>query len=134
MVLLATISLAAAENSICTALQNTGMTAGMDVPGYVPYKNERINVYTNEGQVVASVILTDKTVTSLTCNSTTDPTMNVYVQDAQTVTDVFNAASPIDAAHQKVKAGAVRIEGVTPAKKVKTFFAKIGLGIASWFA
>ncbi len=122
-------------NEICDyAINELGASVDKTIPSYVPFKNEVLNAYTLDSTVIGHAKIEDGKITSIGCNETINPTIEVLIKDKGTLEDIKNAESKADTVNQKIKDKEIIIKGVTFTKKVKMFFVKIGLKISSWFA
>jgi hypothetical protein len=122
-------------SDICSdAMDQLTITEGATIPDFIPYKNDVMNVYTGENETVGYVAIEDGKLAAFACNeSSPDYTYRVYIESAQTIEDIVIADAPADALDDKMSEGEIRIEGRTFGKKVKSFFTRIGIKIASWF-
>lgn len=128
-------TLISAENDVCSyMLNNLNIKVGTEFDKAIPYKNERFNAYKHDGTVVGHIVIEDREVTSVGCDLTTDQTFNIYVKDLDTVKYIAESEKPIDAFNEKLSSKDIEIKGEQVTKKIKGFFTKVGVRIASWFS
>jgi len=103
----------------------------IEVPKVLGYSNERfaINIENETG----FVIIENNKVVDAGCNVIENPTYTVIVNDWDTIEEIANSDDYIDKLSDSIGNGDIKIEAYSFTKKVKTFFGKIGLKIASWF-
>lgn len=105
-----------------------------ELPSFLPYANERFNAITGDDTIVGSVVIVDGVITEVNCDSNVDsPTYVVYVKDVGTLKDIATSESPADALDSAMTSGAIDITGQTTGKKIKGFFTRVGVKLASWF-
>jgi len=120
---------------LCNYVFNSiSIETGTAVPSAIPYKEERFNIYTLTNSPVGNLILTDGVVESYSCDTIENPTFNVYIEGKDTIDEILGAESMVDELVSKLNSKEIKVEGQTTGKKIKGFFTKIGLNIASWFA
>lgn len=120
-------------NPVCDyMMQEMGITTDMKLPGFLPYGNERINVYTQNVEIVGHIVTEKKIITSISCDVIEDETYVVKVANVGAVQSVMEAESPVDALNSAL-GDTITVEPKTTMKTVTNFFARMGLGIASWF-
>jgi hypothetical protein len=105
----------------------------IELPKFIPYKNEIFNIYVNDS-VVASLKIEDRIVKDFMCESQEKSTYNVYLSSWDVVDTISESENTIDSLKENMKNKNITIKGVGFGKQVKGFFSKMGLTIASWFA
>lgn len=125
---------AMAEENICSYLtEDLGISEGITLESYVPYKDEVFNVYTKGNEAVGHLKLENRTITSIGCSAAKNPTYNVHVKNLGTVKSIVNSENQFNEFNSQLKDDSISLEGTSAPKKMKGFFTKIGIGIASWF-
>ena len=102
------------------------------VPGFVPYGNERVNIYDLQNRSVGHVITEDSVVAAVGCQTVDEPTYEVYVQDLATVDRILHSESPLNQLQDEKRARNVRIEGTSLAKRVKQGFTMTAARVLGW--
>lgn len=105
---------------------------GGKLPGYIPYGNEKMNVYDSEDALVGNVVFEKGVMVSMGCTDVEDPTYKVYLKDDDVVDDIMGAESPIDELSDRLGKDII-LEGQSFTKKVKGSFTGMMVSIASWF-
>lgn len=100
---------------------------GFELPGYVPYKNEKFNIYTNEGLDVGTLILENKKFKGFDRVISEDFTYKIYLKDMETINSIINSENPLDKFNELKKSKELKIEA-------KGVFGKVKTGIISFFA
>ena len=114
-------------------LEKLNIEIGTSVPKLIPYSNERLNIYTAEKELVGHLILEDGIVTSYNCEETDNPTYNVTIMSKSTIDDILNSENMIKGLNRKLNNKEIDLVGMTYSKKIKGFFTRLGLNIASVF-
>lgn len=139
LVLALSASIAFAEDTagsaVCNYLKNDlGLKEGFEIPSQVPYSNEVFNLYTKDNEVIGHVTITEKKVTTFSCESNDKPTFNIYIKDKSTISDITSAEKPLDELNAKLSNKDIELKGASVGKKMKGFFTRMGLKIAGWFS
>jgi len=113
--------------------ERTSIEIGTSVPKLIPYSNERFNIYTTEQELVGHLIFEKGIVTSYNCEAIDNPTYNVTIKNKQTVNNIMDSESPIKELNRKLNNKEINLVGTTYSKKIKGFFTRLGLNIASIF-
>jgi len=107
---------------------------GVEFPKQVPFTDEVFNLHIDE-RMIASIILINKSVTEISCDTNNNATFNVYV-----VGSLFDAdygdeeINPIDFYNEKTASGEIQIKAIGFGRKIKLGFINLALKIASWFS
>lgn len=108
--------------------------SGPELPSFVPFSNEIINLYLGDSAVIGHIILKDKVLSSMECTEHEDATFIVHIENSQTLYDIQKGESRLKVLVEKLDSDEISVEGTTFGKKVSWFFAKAGMRIGSWFA
>lgn len=131
LLIAAPLALAAPAEDVCEYLANSSLE-GAQLPGYVPYGNERINLYTGDDTSVGHVITESSVVTSANCTAIDAPTYEVYVQDLATVDRILHADAPMSQLNDERRARNVEIRASTFSKQVKNSVLMGVTRVLSW--
>ncbi|MFT7615982.1 MAG: hypothetical protein ACI8Y7_000810 [Candidatus Woesearchaeota archaeon] len=124
-----------AANDICEYVTTeAGFVIGGVLPGFIPYKNEKINIYTTTDEPVGHITTKDGALSELDCTLIEEPTYIIKVQDVQTIKDILEAESAADALDDALGDDKILVDGQTATKAVKNFFTQIFIKIGSWFS
>ena len=123
-------------DSFCTALNNGEIAVPDDfiIPGYIPFKNERVIVKDRANTFNVGLIVSDGKIVNLSCSAIENPTYYLIFSNLNVVKGLATADDPIKELKKDIDNKDVIIEGIGFTKKVKAFFAKLGFKIFSWFA
>ncbi|MFO7711136.1 MAG: hypothetical protein R6V53_05215 [Candidatus Woesearchaeota archaeon] len=113
----------------CSEIQES--VEGVELPGFLPYKNEAFNFYIAE-EPVANAVIEEGKVTAVSCEEG-NSTYNVYVDSKATIEKLQESDDPLGTLKEML-GSEIEIKGTTFTKKVKGFFTRIGISVASWFA
>jgi|AntRauTorckE6833_2_1112554.scaffolds.fasta_scaffold127117_1 hypothetical protein len=113
--------------------EEIGMEVGDEVPGFVPYKNERVALFNVDAENQGHVITTNGEISSVGCESIENATYKVTVTSTETINAVFNSEKPLGEFDDQKAEGNVIVEGQTTGKKIKSSFAFAGVKVLSWF-
>lgn len=97
------------------------------------YGNEVVNAYTMDGKEIGYVITSDGVFTDLGSGTREAATMNIYVEDGDTINSIMEAEDPLDKFYEFKGEGKIKVEPVGFGKKVKFFFTNIIGRVVSWF-
>ena len=112
---------------ICRQLLDNHDFLGIELPAYMPFRTERFNIYTFDGEAVGLVELQDKAVTTVECATYEEEyTYDVYIKDYETVDMLFVTDDPLGVYKQHLKDDNIKIEGKTFGKKLQYFFFSVG--------
>lgn len=119
---------------ICENIVARGnLREGLFIPGWLPYKDDRFNMYTLNSTAIGHITFEKGVITSINCTTISNPTFNVYLKDDKTISDIYDSKSPAGAYEAKKRAGDIRIEGIGFTKKTKGAFTNFGIWVMSWF-
>ncbi|OVE74519.1 hypothetical protein BVX95_02300 [archaeon D22] len=136
MILTLSLFVSAQENQTytCESLtQDINLGEGVELPKYVPFKNEIVNIYMNN-ESLGSLQTEKGKVTSFGCEMLENPTYNVYIKDSSVIDEITASESPLDTINEQMKNKDIDVQPVKTGKKVKWFFSKIVIKIGSWFS
>lgn len=107
---------------------------GEQIPKEVPFQDEILNIYLEESFFLGLTVERGN-LTDLNCEPYEENTYDLRVKDVGVLLSGFQVegAKPLDVILENLSNGNVEITGKTFGKKVKWFFATLGLKIASWF-
>lgn len=117
---------------ICNYIKEKVVIGG-EIPSYVPYKNERFNIYTLDKKPVGSIVSEKGVLKDISCETISDPSYNLYLKDLTTIKNVFDSEKPLKAFNKEKSEGNIDIEGQTVSKSLKAGFTNILLRVAGWF-
>jgi hypothetical protein len=130
IVLVSSIVFASGKEICDYFIEEKGITAGeSSVPSYIPYKNDVINAYTLDGEIIGHIVINNRVVTSIDCELTEKPNFILKVKDL----DVVKSINSISSLNNALNNEDIVIEGQSLGKKLKNIFAKLGIRIASIF-
>jgi hypothetical protein len=121
------------NENFCIVMQKEFNGTEFNIPKYIPYGNERMNIYLSPDEFLANLVTEDRKLKSIGCKEVNDPTYNIYIKKFNVVEEIKESDNPIDFINDKIKNKEIDIQGVTASKKIKGFFTKITIRIASWF-
>ncbi|MFP4424619.1 MAG: hypothetical protein ACLFP2_05335 [Candidatus Woesearchaeota archaeon] len=113
----------------CSEIQES--VKGVELPDFLPYKNEAFNFYIAD-EPVANAVIEEREVTSVSCEEG-NSTYNVYVDSKATIEKIAASENPLETL-QDMLGSEIEVKGTTFSKKVKGFFTRIGISVASWFS
>lgn len=123
-----------AESDLCSYATEAGIVENVELPGFIPYKNEVMNIYVGNS-IAASIVVEDGVLTNINCdNEESEYTYKITLDSVSTLSDIMEADSAVDAFNDKLKDKSLKIEGKGVMRKVTTFFIKAGAKIAGLFA
>ena len=126
-------AVSAQTNEICDYLTDNLSLEDKAVPGFIPYGNERANIYTQNNQTVAHVITEQRNITSVGCEEIDAPTYTVYVHDSQTLERIFYSDKPLSQLEDEKKEGYIEVRGETFTKQLKNTATNLATRVLSWF-
>ncbi|MGM5485380.1 MAG: hypothetical protein ACQEP1_05930 [Nanobdellota archaeon] len=115
-------------SGFCEDLEGYG---GVEVPGFIPYKNEVVDVYLNDTFVAQSEI-NNREVGNISCESEKESTLDVQVKNASVIEDIAVSDSPLSALEKEIGDG-IKLEPKTRSTKIRNFLFKVEMKVASWF-
>ena len=125
---------AVASASVCeNIIQDLKLRTGLYMPKFLPYKNERFNVYTLQNETVGHMIIEKGVITSVNCTQIENPTYLLYIKDDIAVKEIKNNDKPAKDLDKKIAAAEIKLRGASFTKKVKGTLTRIGVKIAGWF-
>ncbi|MFT4297787.1 MAG: hypothetical protein ACMXX5_01205 [Candidatus Woesearchaeota archaeon] len=121
---------------ICDFLiEEKGIGSGdIAIPRFIPYKNDAINAFTIEGSTIGSIKIKDGIIVSAECDLAENQDFIVRVSDIEMIKGIFSSDSVIESLNDAIKNRQIIIEGQTFAKRAKSFFSRMSIRIASFFA
>lgn len=122
--------------NICDYFVNDfGIKIGGRLPIYVPYSDEKFNVYTQDGELIGRIMLNNRQLAIVDCCvAFEDYTYEIYVDSLQTLQDIDESESRSAELLKKMSQDEISIEGKTFFKRVKMVFTKPVLRIFSFFS
>lgn len=105
---------------------------GQEIPSQIPYSNEVFEIFFQE-TLFGSITLEEKIITDLSCSENNESTYEIWIKDSSVIEDIANSENPLEELNKKLSNEEIDIKGKTFGKKIKLFFTKIILKIASWF-
>lgn len=124
----------AAQHEICSyVVDERNVTAGMVIPSFLPYPNDRFMLYTQDEELIGHVIIRNREIVSIDCTEIDTPTFVVSIKDLSTVQHLFTSQTPVSTLDSYIAQQHIRFEGQSFGKKTKQFFTRVGIKIASWF-
>jgi hypothetical protein len=118
---------------LCRDLINkTGAVSGAIVPGFMPYKNERINIYNPEDILIGHLETSDGVVSSISCAELENPTIIATITDLSVIDEILDSEKPLKELNNKIGEDII-LNGQGFASSAKIVFARFGLRIASLF-
>ncbi len=122
------------ELSLCNYIMDKAkISVGTKLPRVLTYKKEIFNIYTTKNEVVGHLNIEEGIVKEYECNLANKPTNNVYIGGKSTVDTILDSEKQIDELVKKINNDEVEIKGLTAGKKIKNFFAVLGLRIVIIF-
>ena len=104
---------------------------GAEVP---MYGNERVNVYLADGTPIGYAITSNGVFYEMGEGKIDDPTMNIYIEDGDTINSIMEADNKLDKFYELKGQGKIKVDPVGFGKNIKYFFTNIIGRIASWFS
>ena len=98
------------------------------------YGNEVVNVYLADGTAIGYAGTVDGVFAKIGPGSSEDATMNIYVENGDTIQSIMTAENPLDKFYELKAEGKIRIEPVGFGKKVKWAVTSVVGKIISWFS
>jgi hypothetical protein len=128
------ILLAQTPSELCNYINtNYKDLEGQKLPGFIPYKNEIFNIYTNDDKEIGSLEIKDGTVQKFKCEMHEKSTYKVFIKGQETFEKIQNSEDPLGTLNEMISNKDIKIEGQTMFKSVKKTISNIFLKIASWF-
>lgn len=122
-----------AESEICDyIIQERGIKEGFSIPSFIPYNNDRFNVFDFNNNSAGSIIIEEGVITHIGCDQIENATVDIKVKNVQTLKDIYAAEDVSETFDEKLD-NEIITEGKTTGTEVKLFFTKIALKIISWF-
>jgi hypothetical protein len=97
------------------------------------YGNEVVNVYLTDGTAIGYAGTVNGVFTKIGPGSSEEATMNIYVENGNTIASIMQAENPLDKFYELKAEGKIRIEPVGIGKKVKWAVTSSVAKIISWF-
>lgn len=97
------------------------------------YGNEIVNVYLIDETPIGYAITSDGVFTDFGQGEAEEPTINVYIENGNTIQSIIEAENPLDKFYELKSEGKIKIEPVGVTKKLKWFAASMIGKIISWF-
>lgn len=98
------------------------------------YGNEVINVYLTDEIPIGYAKTIDGVFAEIGPGEAEEPTMNVYVENGDTIGSIMQAENPLDKFYELKGDGKIKIDPVGIGSNVKYFFTNIIGKITSWFS
>jgi len=110
----------------------TSLEEGTKLPGALPYKNEKFNVYQEE--FLGSIIISDKIITKIDCGKKVEvPTYDLIINNEKIIAKLISSEKFVDDFDDALSNKDIEIKGHTFTKKSTSFLSKFAIKIASWF-
>lgn len=113
-------------------IKNYQIKVDMSIPSYIPFQNEKFNIYTAQKEFVGTLTIEKGIITNLSKEILNDQTYDVYVDFEKLFAIEINKGEEVDF-NKILDAADVKLEGKTFAKKTKGVFMKMALGIMKIF-
>jgi len=135
LLLASSILVSAAEtNEICDyIMDDIKMKEGMFVPKFIPYSTDSFNIYSGNNSV-GNIIIDEKKVKSLGCDSINDSTYNVYIKNVDTLKDIFTAEKQVDVLNEKLSNKDIVVTTDGFFKNMNLAVTIFGIRVVSWFS
>lgn len=114
-------------------IEKAEIPVGTKMPGALPYKNEVMNIYTENETPVGHLSIEKGIVKEYECVLTNNATNKVYLKNKKTIDDIIDSENQVDALLEKIDSDEIIITGATAGKKIKNFFAITTLRVVSLF-
>lgn len=96
LVVLFSLPFGFANSDLCSDFINkTDRIKDGVVPTILPYKNEAINVYSFEEELIGHIRTVEGTVSSIGCEELENPTLNVEISNLSVIDFVLDSSKPI---------------------------------------
>ena len=97
------------------------------------YGNEVVNLYLTDNTAIGYAATVDGVLKEIGLGASENATMNIYIQNGDTIASIMEAENPLDKFYELKAEGKIRIEPVGFGKKVKWAVTSAVARIASWF-
>lgn len=120
-------------NNLCQELLLNNDIKGTELPGFVPFKNEIVQIYQLPNISIGHVTLKDGVVTNVNCTNDNDATLEIYYKNIASVEKIANAKDPAKVYQEEIANGDLVIKAKTFSNKVKKSIVNLALRVWGWF-
>jgi len=108
---------------------------GEEIPSPIGslYGNEVVNIYLADETPIGYAITSEGIFTDFGKGEAEEPTINVYIENGNTIQSIMEAENPLDRFYELKAEGKIVIDPVGAGKTIKFFFTNIIGKIISWF-
>lgn len=117
---------------ICNYIKEK-VEVGGEIPGFIPFQDERFNIYNFDNEVIGHLISEDGVLTSISCTNITNPSYNLYINSLEVAQMIGEGESSLRQFNEAKAKNLIRLEGTSFGKKVKGSITSIIMKIAGWF-
>lgn len=113
-------------------IEKTRAVNGATVPSFIPYKNERINIYNPENVLVGHIKTEQGIVSSIDCEELEEPTLVAKIIDLSVIDEILDSENPLKELNNRI-GNDIILDAQGFIRSAKLIFAKLSINIASLF-
>jgi len=103
------------------------------IPSYIPYSNEHIQIETTNDVSVGHAVLEDKQARFVNCSSSKNKTYTVQIENVDTIETILSSNNPQQSFEEAKQNNSLVIRGETAWKRTKLSALNIVMTVYNWF-
>ncbi len=130
--MIGTISMVSANDLCQELIERTEVVEDASIPRYLPYRNDKINIFDPNEELIGHLETSNGKVESIGCEALDEPNIHAYISDLEVIDIILDSDDPLKELNARLKEDII-LEGQSFGSQTKLVVSRMFIRIASLF-